>query len=138
MLYIAGNFCNLIREVSLDVLSLFFCDFQEGRNLYFRLESLLWVERDDIASLALCKKLLLLFILILHISRQHYSVSNLYATLLCRAVSIELAKVTLQHVAFLVVVNLLILTATRSVSVNLVVHHLLVNLNVIVCYLVAL
>lgn len=132
------HLCHLESEVTLVLTNLVAVALQEGSDAgILTLVGCCRVESDDIARLCVSK--LFLLRLVVEVNRHQRLVAQGDTTLESVAVSVKLAEVALQHVALLRIVNigLGIAAGTACEHVNLLVDKVVVDLDIIVCHLVA-
>ena len=131
MLGEAAHLGHLEAEVTLVVLHFVFLDLQQRRHLSVVVGiGLPGVEGDDVAHLGTLKELLL--IVHLNIIGHQHGTSHLKTAFLSVALLVELAQVTLEKIALLIAVSLLVFACTRCEHVDLLVDQLVVNSYIIV------
>ena len=128
---VSGNFSNLETEVRLHFCSFLFADLQQRAQFNIVvLVCLCRVEYQYIIYLGTVE--LGLFFLVLHVVGQHYRTFHLNTAFQYVAFSVQLAQDTLYHVAFLALVNLIVLASALCIVLHLLVHHLVAYLNLVV------
>ena len=128
----AADLGNLIGKVTLVVLDFLLLNLQQARNLYIALRiSLAGIPSDDVAQFGTLEEFLL--VVHLHILRHQHSISHLDTTFFHIAVSVQLTKVALQHIALfrIEILYLLILSCTALIHLYLLVNEFIVNSDVI-------
>ena len=124
------NLRNLIAEITLVLVLLLTVHFQQSSNLSAAIVSFVRIEGDDVTGLGTLEELLL--VIVLQILGHDGSALNSQATLLGVAVLIELAQVTLQHVALLIGLAVGVLAEAALEHLHLTVDERVVDSDVVV------